>query len=1080
MASSLVVMGLEDRGSTRFCYAAVRPARGAVDYPAPSLTVGAKEAAAKGTVWPLDRRGLSLRIWNTRLEGTAESILHSDLDQGRLALPAGCPFDAGTILSGPRFGPLPVPEEDSSPGRCAGAGLLRLDGFAIGGGGEAMVSAIQHAVGDAAAGEAIERLCRAVAEHAGAGKPFPGERRLAVVDRLRRAFGEDGPRLFSVALDKPSIDSTEPARRIVLRRQSACRCGEPFRLALEARHLGTLVSSVLLELEGGVPEIRHDAGAHVTNISLAVYDARGELVEAFSTAFCQTIGGSLTLASGSDPLPPIRGAVDSPDLEQRARITTGRMAGISVGERAEGLDVVRANARVLDRMAGRRDWTGAVRWFENSANNQADVVRYLKLLLEDPDVERAVLADPYLGRDAFERVVVRQGRQDLELTILVSPANVDPDSEDLDAPGAEGAHIRKLRASLESFADRTCGELRLIHLRRGEGSKQAFHDRYLLLYGPDGAPRAFLLSNSLNEAAGKWPYALAEFDRPNAWAVAGYVDGLLAGRDRDRTLAVETLWPLAEPEPVSAGVAEHLALLAWLAADSVPDDPTDRSGDREAQLRAWLAGQAWAGESPDTAAHQAYAQLVARRWRESNFASPDEIVPQLAALAAFEAATGLSSTSALGPLLEETPTSEVVANAIASLVSAEPGGSDHLRGDSDLLFGSGPIQPATGSAALRSHRRFEPGRDEHLLALLLQLDPIAFDAALMDPAVPPRLRQAAMGAAMHLCFVCSREDLAARLEEARSPGLRMLSMLAFDRELQVWVPRPGLSARLSGEETITVRAAEVTASLVRASGVMMQHVPDTEFEEEQARRDAAHSQSIEEMAADWPADADPADAAALAWAGVWERLETGGRLADALRRHGQEEAARQLDRIAARHVLAALLPQSGSADCFLPNALSSWSCAGELRRAGRSLAALEAQPTNFVRERLNPLIAGWTDALEAEILTDEDAGSAVRAALAVSVIAIQIAVSATNSDIRHRAGLAADYVRLIARAVRTDASAGLILEDSPDGILLDAVADVLAEAGALTGIDGAIDQVAGDPDISRSLKARLRLPTDGG
>jgi hypothetical protein len=154
------------------------------------------------------------------------------------------------------------------------------------------------------------------------------------------------------------------------------------------------------------------------------------------------------------------------------------------------------------------------------------------------------LVDPFLGTAALTRVIARQGHENLNLTIVVSPGGIDPDADHPDAR-ASGDHIDKLVAAAEEWSDRLCGSISIVHVQRGGGRQQAFHDRYLVLINNADVPLVFLLSNSLSRAAGIWPFAISEFDRPMAWEVRGYVEDFLEGKG-DRQLVPKVVWQASQ------------------------------------------------------------------------------------------------------------------------------------------------------------------------------------------------------------------------------------------------------------------------------------------------------------------------------------------------------------------------------------------------------------------------------------------------------------------------------------------------------------------------------------------------------
>lgn len=246
--------------------------------------------------------------------------------------------------------------------------------------------------------------------------------------------------------------------------------------------------------------------------------------------FVQRIGFNLVGQVATDILPPpFRGAqAASSDLTKRPRINIGAFS-MDGGDHSGGVDVLRRNAAVVDALLGTRAWRAESRFFPASPHSQLEVIRSIKQCIESPDVAETFLIDPYLGSKALQRVVLQQGNESVKLTIVVSPAGVDPDADSLDATCAPGRHVENLVRTADALSGALCGDIEIIHLQRGGGTRQAFHDRHLGLVGRDGVPRVFLLSNSLSKAADDWPFTVAEVDTLTSWRIASYVAGLQAG-----------------------------------------------------------------------------------------------------------------------------------------------------------------------------------------------------------------------------------------------------------------------------------------------------------------------------------------------------------------------------------------------------------------------------------------------------------------------------------------------------------------------------------------------------------------------
>jgi hypothetical protein len=238
----------------------------------------------------------------------------------------------------------------------------------------------------------------------------------------------------------------------------------------------------------------------------------------------------LSVISGSDVLPPaFAGAPNSPDLEKRSRITTTTFGRPAATGLSGGLGILRKTDKLLEDAIGKADAVPENVWFERDAEGQLEVIRWIKSKVETPATAKAFLVDPYLGSDALKRVIARQGNESIDLKILISPGNIDPDAEDVAATSG-GRFLDTLIETTTAWADKLAGRIEIVHIKRGSGIRQAFHDRYLCTVDRSGIPTVYLLSNSLSKAAGDWPFAISELDRVTAWRVYSYIQEMLAGR----------------------------------------------------------------------------------------------------------------------------------------------------------------------------------------------------------------------------------------------------------------------------------------------------------------------------------------------------------------------------------------------------------------------------------------------------------------------------------------------------------------------------------------------------------------------
>lgn len=173
------------------------------------------------------------------------------------------------------------------------------------------------------------------------------------------------------------------------------------------------------------------------------------------------------------------------------------------------------------------------RWFPRTFELGLGVIDHLNRLLDAGQIREAVLVDPYFGEDALQTVATRFNQADVRLTIVASWGKTDPDT---------GARIEGSVASARSFAQRRLTpvfkiigpllgiQLQFVNVIDSDGS-QAFHDRYLLLNPHEGPADVYLLSNSLNNMATKWPFCLSLLGGMAGIHAKRYIEGLVQGHD---------------------------------------------------------------------------------------------------------------------------------------------------------------------------------------------------------------------------------------------------------------------------------------------------------------------------------------------------------------------------------------------------------------------------------------------------------------------------------------------------------------------------------------------------------------------
>ncbi|HKN73407.1 MAG TPA: VPA1262 family N-terminal domain-containing protein [Terriglobales bacterium] len=537
------------------CYAFFRLVRGPGDYPGPALPASAQmDGIRRMPIEGFD--GVDLVTWDKIFEERATDTIQAELDSGRFSVPQECPIESGSLITGRPFDPVIIIERQDIV-RASGSGVLYVKGIAINDGIDRVRRSLDDAVGPAKAPAILAQLIERISEQSGLGLFFREHRRIGVVDQFYRAQNAVGIHgaLFDVAIaDRPDLRSKEPMRRVKIRRDAAAP-DQFFRLHVTLKNFDEILKDILVDIPAGQPEIIVEAHSHITEFDLAVFDRDGRIADRSSGVFLQGFNFGLTTQGRVDELPRVfPGAPQSADLERRPRIHPAAFEGPAAGDRSGGFDTLRRHRQSVDMLIGEPGWSGENVWFELGGEGQIEVIRWIKSKIEKPGIAEAYLADPYLGSNALQRVIARQGNENIALTIVVSPGGLDPDADVVDAK-ATGDHLDKLVAIAKEWSERLCGQISICHIRRGEGAKQAFHDRYLSLVDQQGVPRVYLLSNSLSKAAGDWPFAICELGRLTSWQVHRYILALIEGKHGDRDLHPEVIWQSGMPANASVGAS---------------------------------------------------------------------------------------------------------------------------------------------------------------------------------------------------------------------------------------------------------------------------------------------------------------------------------------------------------------------------------------------------------------------------------------------------------------------------------------------------------------------------------------------
>lgn len=371
-------------------------------------------------------------------------------------------------------------------------------------------------------------------------------------------FRRGSDRLYAFdVFDKPANTSGEAPINFIVERDETgefkdypdsfvLRCRQTtvslVRIHLQLEASGDRVFSRLFSLNPG--EKLPVKAVCFDHYRMSVFDEAGELVQFEEHPLFLRVGINMSMLGSA------RRVVDrlarsaqglSPALRNQASVVQTRSTSRSlVGVNNVPFDVHQTRMRALIKRL--TPPVGDDRWFPRGVAHEVNVIGCLNTLLDGARVNGGVLVDPFFGVDTLKRVITRIESLDVALTIVTSLGMIDPETNQ-----SNQGLLHELQEGLDELRSETIPNashrLRVINLI--DGIDQAFHDRYLLLKPHEGEKEVYLLSNSLNRSAGKWPFCISKLDSAAAHDAALYIDGLMNGRDiSGSTLPTVTFqWP---------------------------------------------------------------------------------------------------------------------------------------------------------------------------------------------------------------------------------------------------------------------------------------------------------------------------------------------------------------------------------------------------------------------------------------------------------------------------------------------------------------------------------------------------------
>lgn len=379
--------------------------------------------------------------------------------------------------------------------------------------------------------EVLDYICREL------GLPFREgfSGHLGAFDVFEMKAPFDGGSLFDCYVVQENGKTILRVRRKVLDRNLS--------VAVRMQSLGESVGQRLVPWPHGATALDLGLEPEVDGTRVEVYDAAsGEVVYHEESAFFMETHLSFGLQERTlhhqDALVQRAASLDETGRRRAAQTTAQSRRLTTVGASA-----VRGQVKQLQRAVEEITSASTDKWFTRGVSEELDVIDHINSLLNEADVQRAILVDPFFGEEALRRFMLRVQNTNLFLSVITSWGRTDPDTAEPVSSSALSNEVR-LGNLTEAVAPVLACTLQLQNIVTAAGD-QAFHDRYLAIYNRSSECRVWSLSNSINAMAMNWPFCMCELKGLARWQAQQYLEELETGNDltSSKTLAVTYRWP---------------------------------------------------------------------------------------------------------------------------------------------------------------------------------------------------------------------------------------------------------------------------------------------------------------------------------------------------------------------------------------------------------------------------------------------------------------------------------------------------------------------------------------------------------
>lgn len=307
----------------------------------------------------------------------------------------------------------------------------------------------------------------------------------------------------------------------------------------------------LVPLPIGVAEHTLPVNRSIYGLKVSIFNADGDVLHEVDQHFFRSIHSVMNVVTFTVQI--------NDKLTQRAkgkgRAQAARASGAARVTRQKSV-VTADHAPAADRLVAMTTYLTAMldthsrdRWFARTFDDELGVIAYFNRLLGDPDIEAAIIVDPFISAESVMRLL-RLSCTGLTLAVVMSWSGTDANTGDPLDEKQSRAGLDQLRQTLDQAGPFMGPTMTVLNVTDQQG-KQAFHDRYLMTLSRTGDVAVYLLSNSLNGLAVNWPFCMSELTGAAKSKTAQYITGLNDGKDvaSDERLRTTFAWPQRDASP---------------------------------------------------------------------------------------------------------------------------------------------------------------------------------------------------------------------------------------------------------------------------------------------------------------------------------------------------------------------------------------------------------------------------------------------------------------------------------------------------------------------------------------------------